>query len=117
MNSFINNVEIPSMKGKMLVQLTCEEFFDLMAQFAPGGLASSAAVAVSSARPHQVVGVTPLATELGCSASFLYAMKAKGVLSGAIISHIGKKAVFDVDKARRLADAYQTEQRNLRITK
>ena len=96
--------------GKMIVQLSCEEFCALT-QYAVEGLAAPVAGTVMPAKIHQVVGVTPLSTELGCSASFLYALKAKGVLDGAIISQIGKKAVFNVDKARELANQYQMEQR------
>ena len=105
-----SNINISSIMGKMIVQLSCEEFC-VLTQYAVEGIAAPVAGAVSSAKIHQVVGVTPLSAELGCSASFLYALKAKGVLDGAIISQIGKKAVFDVDKARELANTYQKEMR------
>ena len=60
-----------------------------------------------------------LAVELGCSESTIYAlMRAPreedgsnvggGVLREAIVSRIGRRIVFDVDKARKLADEYQT---------
>ena len=57
--------------------------------------------------------------ELGCSESTIYAlMRAPreedgsnvggGVLREAIVSRIGRRIVFDVDKARKLADYYQS---------
>ena len=63
--------------------------------------------------------VHALAVELGCSESTIYAlMRAPreedgsnvggGVLREAIVSRIGRRIVFDVDKARKLADGYQS---------
>lgn len=104
-----NKLNISSLLGKMVVQLSAEEFCALT-KYAIEGITHAAGV-VAPAKIHQVVGVTPLSSELGCSASFLYSLKAKGVLDGAIISQIGKKAVFDVDRARELANQYQIEQR------
>lgn len=103
------NINISSIMGKMIVQLSCEEFCALT-QYAVEGIAPAAGALVP-AKIHQVVGVTPLSAELGCSASFLYALKSRGVLDGAIISQIGKKAVFNVEKARELANQYQRVQR------
>ena len=107
-----NSINISSLMGKMIVQLSVPEFCAL-AQFVADGI-SSPLNGKAPSKIHQVVGVTPLSTELGCSASFVYALKAKGVLDDAIISRIGKKAVFDVDKARSLANQYQEEQRAMR---
>ena len=56
---------------------------------------------------QQAVGITLLAKELGCSTSFLYDLKKRRVLDEAIISHLGKKVVFDVERARELAVADQ----------
>lgn len=70
--------------------------------------APSGNVASSS---QQAVGIQALAKELGCSASTLYAIKKYGTLDDAIISRIGRKEVFDVDKARTLANDYQTKLR------
>ena len=76
----------------------------------------------NSPRPTQAgqkaLGVHALAVELGCSESTIYAlMRAPreedgsnvggGVLREAIVSRIGRRIVFDVDKARKLADEYQ----------
>ena len=68
---------------------------------------------------QKALGVHALAVELGCSESTIYAlMRAPreedgsnvggGVLREAIVSRIGRRIVFDVDKARKLADEYQT---------
>lgn len=67
---------------------------------------------------QKALGVHALAVELGCSESTIYAlMRASreedgsnvggGVLREAIVSRIGRRIVFDVDKARKLADEYQ----------
>lgn len=102
-----SRTNVKDLLGKMLVQLSGEEFCALT-RFAVEGatpLASPLPVA------KQAVGISLLADALGCSVSFLYSLKAKGVLNDAIISHIGKKVVFDVEKARNLAEQYQAEQR------
>lgn len=61
-----------------------------------------------------VYGVSDLAKVIGCSQSTVYALKKLGVFDKAIVSHIGKKIVFDAEKARKLADEYQKFQRELR---
>ena len=57
-------------------------------------------------------GTNALAEELSCSASTLYAIKQTGALQEAIISHIGRTIVYDVNKARYLANEYQQQKRN-----
>ena len=100
-----NEIRIEDLLGKMIVQLSCREFCALT-RYAAEGL-----IPATPAQPIQAVGIHCLAESLGCSVSCLYAMKAKGVLDGAIISHIGKKVVFDVEKSRKLAEEYQMAQR------
>ena len=41
----------------------------------------------------------------------IYDLKKKGVLDEAIISRVGRKIVFDAEKARVLASNYQSDQR------
>ncbi len=72
--------------------------------------ATAASGPVASSSP-QAVGIQALASELGCSASTLYAIKRLGVLDDAIVSRIGRKEVFNVEKARTLANDHQTRQR------
>lgn len=52
------------------------------------------------------IGVRDLALHLGCSESKVYALRKEGVFDNAIVSHIGRSIVFDVDKARSLANQY-----------
>ncbi len=61
--------------------------------------------------PSFAVGLQDLAKELGCSASTLYAIKKNGALNDAIISRIGRKEVFDIEKARTLANDYHAKLR------
>lgn len=96
-----NEIPIDELLGKMVVQLSCKEFCAL-ARYATASVVPSVPV-----QPIQAVGIHALAEALGCSVSYLYALKAKGVLDDAIISHLGKKVVFDIDKARTLAISYQ----------
>jgi hypothetical protein len=44
----------------------------------------------------------------------VYTLKKIGVLDSAIVSQIGKRIVFDVNKARILADEYQKSRRAAR---
>ena len=85
-----------------------------------GALANSPNAANRPTQAGQkALGVHALAVELGCSESTIYAlMRAPreedgsnvggGVLREAIVSRIGRRIVFDVDKARKLADGYQS---------
>ena len=41
-------------------------------------------------------------------------IKKEGVLDDAIVSQVGRKIIFNVGKARALADEYQRAQRELR---
>ena len=60
---------------------------------------------------RQVAGVRTLSEELSVSMSLIYQMKKTGVLDEAVVSRIGKRIVFDVDKAWALAKNYQDRQR------
>ena len=59
-------------------------------------------------------GINELASMLGCCQSTVYSLKKLGILDKAIVSQIGKRIVFDVNKARELADEYQKSQREAR---
>ncbi len=56
-------------------------------------------------------GADQLSAHLGCSASFIYSLIKTGVLNEAIVSHVGRKYSFDVEKARMLANEYQNRKR------
>ena len=62
----------------------------------------------------RITGVRALAEYLDCCESTVFMLRRNGVLDEAIISQIGKKIVFDGEKARELASAFQQEQRAAR---
>lgn len=103
-----NEIQIEELLDKMIVQLSCRELCALI-KHAVEGL-----IPTTPSQPIQAIGIHALADALGCSVSCLYALKNKGVLNDAIISQIGKKVVFDTEKARRLAEEYQSAQRQAR---
>ena len=107
-----NKSNISELLSKPLWQMTGEEYYELT-QFA---LASSQnADRGSTPAGQKALGVHALAVELGCSDSTIYALmraareedgsaEGGGILKPAIVSRIGRRIVFDVDTARRLAD-------------
>lgn len=56
-------------------------------------------------------GVHALAEYLQCCDATVYTLKREGVLNEAIVSQVGKRIVFDGEKARQLADSYQKQRR------
>lgn len=105
-----NVINIAELLNRPVWQMTGAEYCELTRY------ATSASGTVASPSP-QAVGIQALAKELGCSASTLYAIKKYGALNDAIISRIGRKEVFDIEKARTLANDYQTRQRAERRSK
>ena len=107
---------IEGLLEKPVYMMTGEEYLELTHY----ALANSPNAANRPAQAGQkALGVHALAVELGCSDSTIYAlMRAPreedgsavggGVLREAIVSRIGRRIVFDVDKARKLADEYQS---------
>lgn len=61
-----------------------------------------------------VIGIKELSAYLGCSESTIYSIKKMGILDPAIVSQIGRRIVFDAEKARELADDYQKKHRKQR---
>lgn len=59
---------------------------------------------------RQAIGMQQLAKELGCSASLLYGIRHYADFSPAVVSRIGRKEVFDIEIARKIASEY-TERR------
>jgi hypothetical protein len=57
--------------------------------------------------PTLITGARALAEYLGCCETTVYLLKKEGVLENAIVSHIGRKIVFDGEKARALAEEYR----------
>lgn len=98
--------EIQSLLKKPIWQMTGEEFLYL----------SSANGEKANEQPpkNYAYGMRALGDAIGCSLSTIYDLKKKGVLDEAIVSFVGRRIAFDIDKARFLADQYQSEQRDLR---
>lgn len=116
MNTEIN---INGLLEKPLWQMTGEEYCQLT-QYALS-LSTGTGTAPSTSG-HKALGVHALAVELGCSDSTIYALmrttreedgssEGGGIIKGAIISRIGRRIVFDVDTARKLAEYYQSSYR------
>jgi len=95
---------------KPLWQMTGEEFLQL------NELTRSSSNSQQENNETKVYahGINELATKLGCCQSTVYSLKKLGILDSAIVSQIGKRIVFDVHRARELADEYQKSQREAR---
>ena len=99
-----------SLLAKPIWQMTGEEFLQLN-ELNNRGAGSTAQSAGSVQYAH---GIAELSQMIGCCQSTVYALKKEGVLDGAIVSQIGRRIIFDADKARALADEYQRVQRESR---
>jgi hypothetical protein len=110
-------ININGLLEKPLWQMTGEEYCQLT-QYALS--LSNGTGTTPSPSGQKALGVHALAVELGCSDSTIYALmrtpreddgssEGGGVLKDAIVSRIGRRIVFDVDKARELAK--QSQQR------
>ncbi len=95
---------------KPIWQMTGEEFLQLN-QLSRSSADNSREEGQPTAYAH---GIGELAQMIGCCQSTIYTLKKLGVLDEAIVSQIGKRIVFDVNKARILADGYQKSQREAR---
>ena len=60
----------------------------------------------------QAIGITALADALSCSASQIYNLKKAHMLDDAVVSHVGRRIVFDVEKARAAANNWQCARKN-----
>ena len=56
-------------------------------------------------------GLGELADRLGCGRSKVSELKRLGVLDGAVVSNVGRKAIFDVETAMRLVSEYKMNKR------
>ena len=106
----MNTLSNPSaLLEKPVWQMTGEEFMQL-AQIAISRDSSCGEEPIRYA-----YGVNELCAHIGCCQSTIYELKKKGVLDEAVVSRVGRRIVFDVERARALADTYQREQRSKRI--
>ncbi len=112
-------ININGLLEKPLWQMTGEEYCQLT-QYALS--ISTGKGSAPSPTGQKALGVHALAVELGCSDSTVYALmrtpreedgssEGGGILRPAVVSRIGRRIVFDVDTARRLADDYQSSRK------
>lgn len=103
--------KIEDLLGRPLWQLSCQEYLALMRYLltAYGGTNSG------STPPRQAIGMKALAEALGCSTSLLYGIRHNTDFEEAVISRIGKKEVYDVETARKIANDYMKRAREERL--
>lgn len=53
-----------------------------------------------------VKGNQALSEALGCGMTKIYQLRHLGILDGAVLSSVGRMTIYDVEKARELAEAY-----------
>lgn len=95
------DIEIPALLEKFVFQMSGREIYSLIQ-------AANASSNTSKDVPSKLcTGIHALAEHLGCCESTIYMLKREGVLDKAVISHIGKKIVFDVEKAREAAENFR----------
>lgn len=99
-------IDIQSLLGKPLWQMTGEEYVALHTYVCTLYNGESVRKAITCCK-----GVHAVAEFCSCSESQIYKLLREGVLESAILSRIGKRIVFDGEKARNLAEAYMKEQR------
>lgn len=101
---------ISSLLVKPIWQMTGEEFLQLN-ELSKGSSPQNFEQKENVQYAH---GISELSQMIGCCQSTVYALKKGGVLDDAIVSQIGRRIIFDVVKARILADEYQKKQREIR---
>lgn len=99
------DIDITGLLEKFVFQMSGREVYNLI----QAAIISS--TTSTSAQGMLCTGIHALAEQLGCCESTIYMLKREGVLDSAIKSQVGKKIVFDVEKARAAANQYQKERR------
>lgn len=110
----ITHIEVSELKKKMLVQLTGEELVTLI-KYAVGTAENDTNSGTN--KRTLAYGVEELANALGCSPSKIHGLMRTprnedgsaehgGILRDAIVSRIGRKIVYDTERARELANKY-----------
>lgn len=101
MNFSFSDIDIERLFEKPLWQMTGREFCALSHYAASqGGQKASSPVV-------RIAGIQALAEYLDCSESTIYDLRRRGVLNDAVIPSVGRKVVFDGEKARALAAGYK----------
>jgi hypothetical protein len=103
--------KIEDLLGRPLWQLSCQEYLTLMRYL----LTAYGSISSESAPPRQAIGMKALADALGCSTSLLYGIRHNTDFEEAVISRIGKKEVYDVETARKIANDYMKRAREERL--
>lgn len=104
------NFNIEDLLGRPLWQLSCQEYLALMRYL----LTQFGSVSSESTSPRQAIGMTALSKALGCSTSLLYGIRHNTDFDEAVISRIGRKEVYDVETARKIANDYMKRAREER---
>lgn len=99
-------ISLEQLFEKPLWQMTGEEFFILSCHAAQIQNNTETSVELCT-------GIKALSDKLACCESTIYMMKREGILDEAIKSQIGKKIVFNVEKARELANEFQKRRRQV----
>lgn len=110
MNTNDNNININDLFGRPLYSLSCQEYFALMRYL----FTEYGSIPSNSAPPQQAIGMAALAKALGCSTSLLYGIRHNVDFGDAVISRIGRREVYDIETARRIADDYMKRAREER---
>ena len=98
----LEDIDIERLFEKPLWQMTGREFCAL-SQYANG----QGGQKTSSPAVVRIAGIQALAEYLDCSESTVYDLRRRGVLDEAVIPSVGRKVVFDGEKARALAARYK----------
>ncbi len=101
----IESIDVKSLLCRPIWQMTGKEVCDLALYIKAQYLGGEE---VSRKTNNYAYGVRSLSEAIGCCESQIHALKKRGVFDDAIVSRIGKKIVFDIDKARALACEYKT---------
>lgn len=104
-------IRIEELLGRPLWQLTCQEYVALMRHL----LSECGSTGNESAPPRQAIGMTALAKALGCSTSLLYGIRHNVNFEEAVISRIGRKEVYDIETARKIANDFMKREREARL--
>lgn len=95
----INNIK--KLLGSRLIDMSGDDIVYLLRY------SMSESVIQTPAPVQQAIGISALADALSCSPSQVSKMQKAGVLQDAIISHVGRNYVFDIQKAREAAIAWK----------
>ncbi len=99
------NIDINYLLSRRLIDLEGHEFVALTRY----AFAQNDSPGCRIEGTRQAIGVNALANALSCSPSQIACMRRDGALDDAIISHIGRRIVFDIEKALIAANSWKSE--------